>query len=269
MKLGFIGTGNLASAILNGVLAAGAKTPEEIVIFDRDTDKTAALAVQNGVAVASCAADVAAACGILFVAVKPKDVAAAAAEIRDAAKKSGAVVVSTAAGTPLAALEAAYGADCKLVRIMPNVNAAVGQSMTALCRNGAVSDAEFDAVCAICDAFGRSIRLPETQFSVFTAVAGSAPAFAYLFADALTNAGIRGGMTAADAQLAAAQMLLGSAQMLLESGRPVSELVRSVCSPGGTTIEGVCSLKADGFEGAVIRAIDATVARDRAMTKER
>ena len=74
-------------------------------------------------------------------------------------------------------------------------------------------------------------------------------------------------MTAADAQLAAAQMLLGSAQMLLGSGKPVSDLVRSVCSPAGTTIEGVCSLKADGFEGAVIRAVEATVARDRAMTK--
>ncbi|MBR2731732.1 MAG: pyrroline-5-carboxylate reductase [Clostridia bacterium] len=267
MKLGFIGTGNLASAILNGVLAAGAAQPTDIKIFDRDSAKTAALAAQHGVAVAACAGEIAADCGVFFVAVKPKDVDALAAEIRAAALDSGAVVVSTAAGKPLAALEAAYGAGVKLVRIMPNVNAAVGQSMTALCRNDAVSDAEFDAVCVLCNAFGRSICLPEAQFSVFTAVAGSAPAFAYLFADALTNAGIRGGMTAADAQLAAAQMLLGSAQMLLGSGKPVSDLVRSVCSPAGTTIEGVCSLKADGFEGAVIRAVEATVARDRAMTK--
>lgn len=266
MKLGFLGTGNLAAAILGGVLAAQAASPEDIMIFDRDPAKTAALHEKYGVAVAADAAQAAAQCALLFVAVKPKDVAAAAAEICSAVLANGTVVVSTAAGTPLAALEAAYGAQAKLVRIMPNVNAAVGQSMTALCKNDAVTAQEFDAVCAVCAAFGRTMPLAEAYFPVFTAVACSAPAFAYLFADALTNAGIRGGLTAAQAQQAAAQMLLGSAQMLLESDRPVSELIRSVCSPAGTTIEGLCSLKTDGFESAVIRAIDATVARDRAMS---
>ena len=119
---------------------------------------------------------------------------------------------------------------------------------------------------SFCSCFGKAVELEEKYFSAFTAVAGSAPAFAYMFADALAAAGIKYGIPAGISQDIAAQMLLGSAKMLLESPLAVSELIRNVCSPGGTTIEGVCSLKETGFENSVITAVDKTVEKDRRLS---
>lgn len=110
--------------------------------------------------------------------------------------------------------------------------------------------------------------LDEKYFSVFTAVAGSAPAFAYLFADAIAVAGIKYGMTAAEARETAAQMLYGSAKMLLESPLSADELIKNVCSPAGTTVEGLCSLKKTGFEASVITAVEETVEKDRRMAAQ-
>ena len=151
---------------------------------------------------------------------------------------------------------------------MPNINAAVGESMTAICGSSAVTQDDKEFALSFCSCFGKAILLEEKYFSAFTAVAGSAPAFAYMFADALASAGIKYGIPAAASQEIAAQMLLGSAKMLLESPLAVSELIRNVCSPGGTTIEGVCSLKETGFENSVITAVDKTVEKDRKLSEK-
>lgn len=266
MKLGFIGTGNLASAILKGVVAAEEIPANEIMIFDINEDKINQLKDELNVNVAVSADEVAAECEYVVIAVKPKDFEALAKSTGGSIKANDAVVISTAAGTQLEKIKSYFGFDVKTVRIMPNINAAVGESMTALCASERVVYAEKEFAMNLCSYFGRVTELEEKYFSAFTAIAGSAPAFAYMFADALANAGVKYGLPAKTAQDIASQMLLGSAKQLLESPLTVSELIRNVCSPGGTTIEGVCSLKETGFENSVITAVDKTVEKDRLMS---
>lgn len=266
MKLGFIGTGNLASAILRGVVAAEEIPANEIMIFDINSDKIYQLKDELDVNTAASANEVAEKCEYVVVAVKPKDFEALAKSIGEDVKTNGSVVISTAAGTQLEKIKSYFGFDVKAVRIMPNINAAVGESMTALCASENVVCSEKEFAMSLCSYFGRVVELEEKYFSAFTAIAGSAPAFAYMFADALANAGIKYGLPAKTAQDIASQMLFGSAKQLLESPLTVSELIRNVCSPGGTTIEGVCSLKETGFENSVITAVDKTVEKDRLMS---
>lgn len=266
MKLGFIGTGNLASAILRGVVAAEEIPANEIMIYDINLKKLDELREELSVITAESAEEVAANCEYVVVAVKPKDFASLAAGIKEEICSNDAVVISTAAGTQLSKIKECFGFDVKAIRIMPNINAAVGESMTALCASERVVYAEKEFAMNLCSYFGRVTELEEKYFSAFTAIAGSAPAFAYMFADALANAGIKYGLPAKTAQDIAAQMLFGSAKQLLESPLTVSELIRNVCSPGGTTIEGVCSLKETGFENSVITAVDKTVEKDRIMS---
>ncbi|MBQ4627221.1 MAG: pyrroline-5-carboxylate reductase [Clostridia bacterium] len=267
MKLGFIGVGNLATAILKGVVASNKIPSNEIFIFDINTERINELSAQLEVKAAESANQVAAECENVVIAVKPKDIAALIDSIGEDVKSNNPLVVSTAAGTQTEKLTSLFGFDAKIVRIMPNINASVGESMTAVCANENADREDINFVLDFCSCFGRAVEIEEKYFSAFTAVAGSAPAFAYMFADALTQAAVKYGLPAGVSQSIAAQMLLGSAKMLLESPLSVSELIRNVCSPGGTTIEGVCSLKETGFENSVIRAIDKTVEKDRAMSK--
>ena len=266
MKLGFIGTGNLATAILRGVVASGTVGADEIAIFDINAEKVSQLSAELSVNAFSSASQVISECENVVVAVKPKDIASLIESVRADAKKSNPLVISTAAGTTTEKLVSCFSYDAKVIRIMPNINAAVGESMTAICASPAVTDSDRAFAMSFCSCFGKAVELEEKYFSAFTAVAGSAPAFAYMFADALAAAGIKYGIPASVSQDIAAQMLLGSAKMLLESPLAVSELIRNVCSPGGTTIEGVCSLKETGFENSVITAVDKTVEKDRRLS---
>ena len=269
MKLGFIGTGNLASAILRGVVASENTLPSEILIFDINKDKLYELNEELSVCVAETANQVISECENVVIAVKPKDFQSLALSLSESAKNKNPLIISTAAGTETSRIASYFGYDAKVIRIMPNINAAVGESMTAVCGSDNVSYADKEFVLEFCSCFGKAILIEEKYFSAFTAIAGSAPAFAYMFADALANAGIKYGIPAKTAQDIAAQMLLGSSKQLLESPLSVSELIRNVCSPGGTTIEGVCALKEKGFENAVITAVDKTVAKDKAMSQNK
>ena len=266
MKLGFIGTGNLASAILKGVVAAGKIKPCEIMIYDINEEKLALLKEELSVNVAESAKQIAAECDNTVIAVKPKDFAALAGSISAEIEKKNSLVISTAAGKEILKIEDYFGFSAKIARIMPNINASVGQSMTAVCFSGAVNADEKAFAVEFCSYFGKCVELEEKYFSAFTAIAGSAPAFAFMFADAVATAGVKYGLPAKTAQDIAAQMLFGSAKLMLESPLAVSELIRNVCSPGGTTIEGVCSLKETGFENSVITAVDKTVEKDRKMS---
>lgn len=266
MKLGFIGTGNLATAILKGVVASELVIPSEIAIYDIFSEKTAMLESELGVKAYSCAKQIVSECESVVIAVKPKDIAALIESIKAEASANNPLFISTAAGTTTEKLLACLGYDARVIRIMPNINAAVGESMTAFCANGSSTEDDKAFAMNFCSCFGKAVEIEEKYFSAFTAVAGSAPAFAYMFADALAAAGVKYGLPAKISQDIAAQMLLGSAKMLLDSPLAVSDLIRNVCSPGGTTIEGVCSLKETGFENSVITAVDKTVEKDRKMS---
>ncbi len=266
MKLGFIGTGNLATAILRGVVASGMISPDDIAVFDINREKIQQLKNELSVVPFDSASDIVGKCEKVVIAVKPKDIGSLIESVRDEAEKSNPLVISTAAGTSTEKIVSCFGYDARVIRIMPNINAAVGESMTAVCASSAATADDRAFAMSFCSCFGKAVELEEKYFSAFTAVAGSAPAFAYMFADALAAAGVKYGIPAKISQDIASQMLLGSAKMLLESPLAVSDLIRNVCSPGGTTIEGVCSLKETGFENSVITAVDKTVEKDRRMS---
>lgn len=266
MKLGFIGTGNLASAILRGVVAAGKIKPEDILIYDLFTEKVNQLSAELSVNAADSANQVASECDFVVIAVKPKDFASLVDNIKEDIKSKNPLIISTAAGTGISKIISYFDFDVKVARIMPNLNASVVESMTALCVSDNVSAEEKVFAGEFCSCFGKYVELEEKYFSAFTALAGSAPAFAFMFADALATAGVKYGLPAKISQDIASQMLFGSAKLMLESPLTTGELIRNVCSPGGTTIEGVCSLKETGFEKSVITAIDKTVEKDIKMS---
>ncbi len=266
-KLGFIGTGNMASAMLRGAIASKLVEPASVVIYDCDTAKTAALSKELGVETAESARLAAESAEFVVCAVKPKDMAALLCDIADSVSKSKAVIISPAAGTELSKLASSLNEGTPTVRIMPNINAACGKAVTALCANGFVSDGQLAFAKEFCLSFGDCVPLAENLFSAFSAIAGCAPAFVYEFIDALAFAGVKNGLPRDLAQRVAAGTVLGSAQAVLSFGVHPAELRDRVCSPGGTTAEGVKALKELGFENSVITAVDRAAEKDRGMQK--
>lgn len=278
MTVGFIGTGNMTTAIVRGMVAAGFVPASEIVVFDPNAHKREALARDLGVVAVESNEALVAASDVVVLAVKPQVLpgvlAPLAAQIADRRR----VVVSIAAGTTLAKLdgllavegtEGSEGAEAgatPVVRVMPNVNAMIGAGMAAVCGNAAASSDDVAFVVAMFTSVGAAIELPEAQFSTYTAIAGSSPAFAYLFIDALARAAVAAGMGKELATQIAAQTVLGSAQMVLESEKSPWDLIDTVCSPGGTTVAGLLALEDRAFLSTVAHGVAATIARDQELT---
>jgi pyrroline-5-carboxylate reductase len=197
--------------------------------------------------------------------------AAAAAEgacCSAAADSGGKVFVSIAAGVGIDWLTRVLGEDAKIIRVMPNTPAMVGEGMSALARSGSVTDAEFDAVKGVFGAVGRVAEVSEDQLDAVTGISGSSPAYVYMYMQALIESGIRHGLDEKDARLMAAQSTLGAAKMVLENEDVSAEQLRiNVCSPGGTTIEAVHVLEGEGFMDTIKRAVYACVEKSKRMRK--
>jgi pyrroline-5-carboxylate reductase len=210
---------------------------------------------------------------VVVFAIKPQmfeEVIPRIAKICDAASmdSGGKVFVSIAAGVGIDWLARALGGDAKIIRVMPNTPAMVGEGMSALARSGSVTDAEFDAVRGVFSAVGRVTEVSEDQLDAVTGVSGSSPAYAYMYMQALIESGIRHGLDEKDARLMAAQATLGAAKMVIENEDVSAEQLRiNVCSPGGTTIEAVHVLEAERFMDTVKRAVYACVEKSKRMRK--
>lgn len=265
MKIGFIGAGNMASAILRGAVRSGAFAADDLCAFDLDSAKTAALQNELGISAAKDERDLIARSDAVVLAVKPNVFERLLPAISDDLQRKNPLLISIAAGKTIAFIQGLLNYDAAIVRVMPNINATVGAAMSAYCFNETVSERQKDLAQKLCASFGEVMCLPETSFPLFGVLAGCAPAYSYMFIDALARAGVKNGMAKADALKIAAQTVLGSAKQILESGAHPWELVDRVCSPGGTTIEGVASLQADGLDAAVTRAVDAALQKDRKL----
>lgn len=247
--LGIIGAGNMASAILGGVLRGGLVRADKIIVSDKDDEKRAVIA-QNGVAVTADNREVAQSAEYLMFAVKPQIAPAVFEEI--APVIASRTVISIMAGVPVAKLRAALG-ERNYVRVMPNTPALVGEGMSAIAfAEGGRSQFVLDIFASI----GKVAELSEDKFDAVTSLSGSGPAYVYMFIDALMKGGIEGGLDAETAKLLAVQTVRGAAKMVSLSTRPVSELVDAVCSKGGTTIQAVESFKEDGLEQTVIKGME-------------
>lgn len=257
MKLGFIGCGNMAGAIIGGIIASGAARPEDIIGADLSEQARAKIQAQTGICVTSDNTEVVRRAETVFLTVKPQYLEEVIRGIRDTARPEQ-LFVSIAAGRSVSWIEERFGDyPVRLVRLMPNTPALVGQGMTAACSNEKVTAEEMDDVCRLCNTFGQVEQVSEKLFDVVTAVSGSSPAYVFMFIEAMADAAVQGGMPRAMAYKFASQAVLGSAKMVLETGKHPGELKDMVTSPAGTTIEAVRVLEAKGFRSAVFECVRA------------
>lgn len=266
-SFGFIGAGNMAGAIVRGAVAAGS-SPTDIVVTDVDPAAGERLAAELGVRVAASNQDVVETCDFVVLAVKPQVLPAVVGELREVFADNRPVVVSIAAGQTIARIEELLPPGLAVIRVMPNVNAMIGQGMAAVCGNARATEDQVARVVELFTAVGQAIELPEKHFSLFTALAGSGPAFTFSFIEALASAAVNHGLPKPLAVRVAAQTVLGSAGLVLdraESGGTPATLRDMVSSPGGTTIAGLLAADDAGLSPAVVRAVDAAVARDREL----
>jgi len=264
MKIGFIGAGNMGGAIIRGMSAAGFRG-SDLLVYDLDAGKLAALFEECGIYVCASAEQVIEGTDAVVLGLKPQVLPAAIPPLADAFAKYRPLVISIAAGKTLADLAALLGHGLPIIRVMPNINAKVGEAMSAFCANGLVN-AEHKALARkIFEAVGEVIELEEAHFSAFTAIAGCSPAFTQLYVDALAAAGVRLGLPKALSLKIAAQTVLGTVRLLQETGEHPRVLIDQVCSPGGTTIEGLAALVDKGFEAAVMAAVQASYEKDKSL----
>ena len=262
---GFIGAGNMASAMISGLVSSGTLEGEDLAVFDICAEKSKKLSEKFGLKVFESADGLAESCDRVVLSVKPNMLAAVISPLRDIIEERNPLVISIAAGKPLSFLEERLHSSVRLVRVMPNINAAVGEAVSAFCPNKNATEEDVAFVGEMCRSFGTSVALSENMFPLFGVIGGCSPAFAYMFIDAMARAAVKHGMPKAQALEICTQAVLGSAKMILETKEHPMELTDRVCSPGGTTIEGVLSLQKNGFEAAVAAAVDAAVEKDKRL----
>lgn len=261
--IGFIGTGNMATALLQGMLSGGVPA-KELASYDINPNRMEAMQAL-GIRTASSAMALADSVDTVVIAVKPKDIAALLASMKG---QSGCAFVSIAAGWTQSMLAEAAPNTAGIARCMPNMPALVGEGVLAFAENHSMNPVQFDAVRKLFAACGRIVVVPEALLDAVTGVSGSGPAYVYMFIEALADAGVRQGLARDTAYTLAAQTLLGAAKMVLETGRHPAALKDEVCSPGGTTIEAVYALEKAGFRSAVMDAVDACAKKAASMANQ-
>ncbi|MDD5921003.1 MAG: pyrroline-5-carboxylate reductase [Oscillospiraceae bacterium] len=265
-NIGFIGAGNMAGAIIRGVLQKKIFLPEQVWASAPSMTHLSSLQQDCQIHITPDNRETAAQSDILVLAVKPYLIAPVIEQIKDCVKP-GAIVVSIAAGVTLAQMDESFEKPVHLVRVMPNTPCMVGEGMSAIFPGRWVTQDETEEVRSVFAALGRAEVLDERLIDVVGAVSGSSPAYVYLFIEAMADAAVKGGMPRAQAYQFAAQAVLGAAKMVLETGLHPGALKDMVCSPGGTTIEAIEVLEQKGMRGAVFAAMDACMEKSAKMSK--
>ena len=265
MKIGFIGCGNMASAIIDGIIKNNITDEKEINVFDVFYPALEALTSKYDVILCESASDVVKNSDAVILAVKPNIIASVLDDINYALEEKSTLLISIAAGKTIDFIRNSLSHDNRIIRIMPNINAKVGEAISAYTANSSATKEDKELCEKFFGGVGKVMYLDEALFPLFGVIGGCSPAFAYMFIDSLARAAVKNGMKKEIALQISAQAVLGSAKMILESNEHPWELVDKVCSPGGTTIEGVTSLQQDGFENAVINAVNKAVEKDKKL----
>lgn len=264
MKIGFVGCGNMATAIIKGIIKKQIIEAENIMASAKTMTTLERVQGELGIKVSMDNLEVVKNSDIVVLAVKPQYYQEVIGQIKDTVTDNQ-IIISIAPGKTLAWLQECFGKDVKLVRTMPNTPALVGEGMTGACRNSSVTDDEYETVLQILGSFGEVETIPENLMDVCVSVSGSSPAYIYILIEAMADGAVADGMPRAQAYKFAAQSVLGSAKMVLETGKHPGELKDQVCSPGGTTMEAVRVLEEKGFRSSVIEAMKACVRKARGL----
>ncbi|MBR2670982.1 MAG: pyrroline-5-carboxylate reductase [Oscillospiraceae bacterium] len=265
MVYGFIGTGNMGAAIIRGMTGSGSFSEDTVCAYNRTKAKALALQDECGMKVLDSADSVAKASDVIVLCVKPQQMSGMIASC-DIASFSGKLVISIAAGLPLS-YYAALLPESRIIRAMPNLNAKYLCSVTGICFDEGLAAEDIFTAKAVFGSIGSVFEIQEHLFPAFSAVAGASPAFTFMYTDALAMAAVKAGIPRAQAFEIAAAAVKGSAVTLCESGEHPDALRDKVCSPGGTTIEGVSVLEDAAFKGIVMDAVEAVIEKDKKMAK--
>lgn len=264
MKIGFIGLGNMASAMIGGMIAKGIYQKTDIIGSAKTAETAGKISAKHGIETCTDNKKISKDADIIVLAVKPACLPEVIAEIKDMANMDK-LIISIAAGKSIEWIEGQFGKPLRIARCMPNTPALVGEACTCVCFKQGTSEEDSALALKIMESFGKASVLPERLIDAFTGVAGSSPAYVFMFIEALADAAVRAGITRAQAYEFAAQSVLGSAKLMLETGMHPAALKDMVCSPGGTTIEAVKVLEEKGMRAAVIDAVGACVEKSKLL----
>lgn len=253
LKIGFLGCGNMGECIMAGMLKAKTLCPENTFICNRSASTNERLVSLYQVRSVS-AVELAEKSDIIMLGVKPYGIVPVLETIKEKITTSK-LIISMAAGVPIATIENHCPPKTKVVRVMPNIPSFVGEGVTSISGNAAVMPDDEAVVMKLFDAIGMTYRVAESAIHGVVGVAGSSPAYVFMFMEALSDGAVRGGIPRAQSYEMAAQAVLGAAKMLQESGKTPGALKDMVCSPGGTTIEAVRFLEKGGMRSSIIEAM--------------
>lgn len=265
-KIAFVGAGNMASALIRGLIGTATVPADEIIAADPERERIGALAEQLGIRTTRDNAEAVREATVIVLATKPQVFAQLLPGIA-AAMPPDALLVSIAAGIPTARIERSLPAGSRVVRTMPNTPALVGAGATAIAAGRHATDADLDLVETLFRSVGIAVRVPEAQIDAVTGLSGSGPAYVFAMIEALRDAGAREGLPEQTALRLASQTVFGAARLLLDQKETPEVLRERVTSPGGTTRAGLDALAAAGFADAILDAVHAATRRSAELGK--
>ncbi len=264
-KIGFVGGGRMAEAMIKGLLKAGLVAAESVFVADPDKGRREILNLEYGVHSHENTDILLERCNVLVLAVKPQ-IAVKVLKIMRPGVMNRHLIISIAAGIPLSLMEEALnGSGCRVVRVMPNTPALIQEGASALSPGSGTTREDMELAQMIFDAVGKSVVLDESLLDAVTGLSGSGPAYVFSFIEAMIDSGLRVGLSREVAETLVLQTVLGSVRLVIESGKHPAELRSMVTSPGGTTIAGVHKLEKAGFHGIIMDAIEAAADRSKEL----
>lgn len=266
-NIGFIGAGNMASAIIGGIVKANLLQPENIIASALRDSTLERVNKEFGIKVTKDSQQVVKESDIIFVSVKPNVYDEVLKQVKEFITNDK-IIIAIAAGKTIESIESVIGNDKKIVRTMQNTPALVNEAMSSISPNKNISEEELNLVIDIFNSFGQCEVVEEYLIDAVVGVSGSSPAYVFMFIEALADGAVKAGMPREKAYKFAAQAVMGSAKMVLESGKHPGELKDMVCSPGGTTIEAVTILEEENMRSAIIKAVDAAAKKSKLMSSK-
>jgi pyrroline-5-carboxylate reductase len=264
-KICIIGTGNMGEALVSGLVGSGSSGPEKIICTDVREAKLKAIEKEYGVKTTTSNLEAVMKSDIVIYAVKPQIMAAVIKETVEKLDMSK-LVISIAAGVPMAALESCLDKELRLIRVMPNIAAAVKEAATAVAAGKNASKEDIKIAMTIFDSIGKTVFIGENYLmDAITGLSGSGPAYIFLIVEALADAGVKVGLSRQEALFLSAQTVLGAAKMLMETKEHPGQLRDRVTSPGGTAIAGLATLEKGGLRTTLINAVEVATNRSREL----
>lgn len=263
--IGFVGGGQMAEALIKGLLQAKTLRPDKISVVEPVDRRRDYLKETHDVHTVAGLEDLEAEVEIFLLAVKPQVMGSVLASLKKL--HTGQLVVSVAAGVPISVYQQELGDNCPIIRVMPNLGALIQEGASALCRNALVNDADLDYATSLFNAVGSTVVVEERLMDAVTGLSGSGPAYVFSFIEAMIDAGVKNGLSRDVARELTVQTVLGAAMCLKDPRSHPAVLRDQVTSPGGTTASGLYQLEAGAFKATIIEAVEAACTRSRELGK--